>query len=153
MCRAASGSKCSSLHHSWSCRGDNHMTSLEPRLRGSNPDALLTYSDREQMGSYLQGQKMPTLLSSRPACPYWSFSSCKVILICPGTTSSSHVGISVRTAAFVVPWPLQLPACFCGWGNVTTFNEGVLNGWAPQPQGFLYPVSFLNTSCLNSSPF
>lgn len=35
---------------------------LEPRLGGSNPDALLTYSDREQMGSYLQGQKMPTPL-------------------------------------------------------------------------------------------
>lgn len=53
-----------------SCRGDNHMTSLELRLRGSNPDALLTYSDREQMGSYLQGQKMPTPLPSRPARPH-----------------------------------------------------------------------------------
>lgn len=46
------------------------MTSLELRLRGSDPDALLTYSDREQMGSYLQGQKMPTPLPSRPVCPH-----------------------------------------------------------------------------------
>ena len=127
MCRAASGSKRSSLHHSWSCRGDNHMTSLEPRLGGSNPDALLTYSDREQMGSYLQGQKMPTPLPSRPVCPHWSFSSCKVILICPGTTSSSHVGISVKAAISVVLRPSQLPACSCERGNVTTFNEGVLS--------------------------
>jgi hypothetical protein len=69
MCRAASGSKYSSFQHSWSCRGDDHMTRPELRLWGSNPDALLTYSDREQMDSYLLGQKMPASLPSRPCMP------------------------------------------------------------------------------------
>lgn len=45
------------------------MTCPELRLWGSNPDALLTYSDREQMGSYLLSQKMPAPLPSRPYMP------------------------------------------------------------------------------------
>lgn len=56
MCRAASGSDaavCTVLELSWRRAHDPS----EPQLWGTDPDALLTCSDREQMGRYLPGQK------------------------------------------------------------------------------------------------
>lgn len=89
MCREASGSERSSLHSSLSCRGDKHITRSELQLWGTDPDALLTYSDREQMGRYLLGQKHQRCSPPDPHALNGNFYLVKVLLICPGTSGSA----------------------------------------------------------------
>jgi len=62
------------------------MTRSELKLWGTAPDALLTCSDREQMGRYLLGQNRQLCSPPDPHALNDNFYLVKVLLVCPGSS-------------------------------------------------------------------
>lgn len=166
MCREASGSERSSLHSSLSCRGDKHITRSELQLWGTDPDAFLTYSDREQMGRYSLGQQHQCWSPPDPHALNDNFYLVKVLLICPGASGSA----TQETEPHLPRFPSEESTDFNSidgivrrstnnWQNIIQMFEKITNfdalSWysiqtavTENTHEFLWFIQHITTSCL-----